>query len=173
MLVLPNTSSINLNTLKGKNVLADSCNQLSTCSRYLHKNVMPAPIGENGLDPTFLLILLVCVYSANFYLQTKNNCFSHSATMGELPSKKRRTLSSNDEENGENVRRPYIIERISETRARRYNSEEITFRAKFNDDLQGRILLDVTDDLHDMFQDIMDNVSANHAENNDRARLSI
>ena len=134
---------------------------------------MTAPIGENGLNPAFLLILLVCVYGANFYLQTKNNCFSHSTTMDEPPSKKRRTLSSNDEENGENVRRPYIIERISETRARRYNSEEITFRAKFNDDLQGKKLLDVTDDLHDMFQDIMDNVSANHAENNDRARLSI
>ena len=52
-------------------------------SRYLHKNVMTAPIGENGLNPAFLLMLLVCVYGANFYLQTKNNCFSHSTTMDE------------------------------------------------------------------------------------------
>ena len=51
--------------------------------------------------------------------------------------------------------------------------EEITFRAKFNNDLEGRKLLDITDDLHNMFQDIMDNVSADHKDPNDKARLTI
>jgi len=69
--------------------------------------------------------------------------------------------------------KPYFIERINEIRARKFNVEEVTFRAKFNDDLQGRKLLDITNDLHNMFDDIMENVATTHKDPNDKARLSI
>ena len=87
----------------------------------------------------------------------------------EEPSPKR-ALSQNYDDNS---RRPYNIKRVNEIRSRRYNVEEITFRAKFNNDLQGCKPLDITDDLHNMFEEIMDNVAANHNDPNDRARVSI
>ena len=92
--------------------------------------------------------------------------------MDEPPEKKRKVGQSDDGvENGNE--RPYIIERVRETRAHRYNVEEITFRAKFNDNLKGRNLLDITDDLHGMFEEIMTNVQNEHSRDDDRARLSI
>lgn len=85
-------------------------------------------------------------------------------------SDERSPALSNDDQSD---RKPYNIERINEIRSRRYNVEEITFRAKFNNDLQGRKLLDVVDDLHNMFDDIMENVTTEHNDPNDKARLTI
>ena len=91
--------------------------------------------------------------------------------MDEPPDKKRRIVQDDGAENVEE--RPYVVERVRETRAHRYNVEEITFRARFNDDLKGRDLLDITDDLHGMFQEIMEKVENEHSRDDDRARLSI
>ena len=68
---------------------------------------------------------------------------------------------------------PYVIEQVNERRARKFGVEEVTFRAKFNDDLQGRKLLDISDDLGAMFGSVMDRVRANHPNPQDKARLAI
>jgi len=94
------------------------------------------------------------------------------AKMAEPPGKKRRNVSTSSDDD-QNDRKPYVIEKINERRARRYDVEEITFRAKFDENLQGQKLLDVTDDLHNMFEDILENVNANYVNSNDRTRLSI
>lgn len=95
--------------------------------------------------------------------------------MEEPPTKKSRigTPSSTEDLDDQDVSKPYLIERIAEKRIHKYNVEEITYRAKFNHELEGRKLVDVTEDLHDMFQEILDNVSTNHDDPEDRARLSI
>ena len=80
----------------------------------------------------------------------------------------------NDDENGEKEQdKPFFITRIRERRARKFNVEEVTFRAKFNESYQGKKLLNVTDQLHDMFDEIMENVKSNHNNQSDKARLSI
>ena len=88
--------------------------------------------------------------------------------MAEPPPAKRMDITAEEER-----AKPFVIEQINERRARKYGVEEVTFRAKFNDDLQGRKLLDVMDDLGDMFGSIMTNVRANHPNHEDKARLSI
>jgi len=92
--------------------------------------------------------------------------------MAEPPSKRPR-LGDGQEGESANITKPFVVERIRERRANRYNVEEITFRAKFNDTLQGQNLLDITDNLHDMFQEIMDKVDTEHSSPDDKARLSI
>lgn len=94
----------------------------------------------------------------------------------EEPSNKRVRLDSHSNDghsDAEEVHKPFLVERISEKRIRKYNVEEITYRAKFNHEMEGRKLIDVTEDLQDMFQEILDNISTDHDDPNDRARLSI
>ena len=67
----------------------------------------------------------------------------------------------------------YTIERVRERRARKFHAEDITFRAKFNEELQGKELLTITQDLHDMFNEVMENVNQDHPNNEDKARLNI
>lgn len=76
-------------------------------------------------------------------------------------------------EDSGDTQKPYIIKRVGELKARKFNVEEVTFRARFNENEEGRALLDMADDLHDMFQDIMDNVNQEHGSEDDKARLSI
>lgn len=116
------------------------------------------------------------MFGGNFYIVRPKNtvpfwrAFENrlSITMAESGGKRRRI-----DDSPIIAEKPYVIERISERKARKYNIEEITFRAKFNTDLRGRQLLDVTDELHDLFQEVLDNVSSEHGDPNDRARLSI
>ena len=94
--------------------------------------------------------------------------------MSEPPPAKRIAMEEEDEEEEEEEDvEPYVIEQVNERRARKFGVEEVTFRAKFKDDLQGRKLLDVTNDLGDMFGSVMDRVRANHPNPDDKARLSI
>ena len=76
-----------------------------------------------------------------------------------------------DEEHPE--KKLYKLERINELISTKYNIEEITFRAKFNDQLLGHKLVDVTDELHKLFDDVMDTVNTEHSSPDDKARLSI
>lgn len=70
--------------------------------------------------------------------------------------------------------KPFTIERAQEKRATKYGMEEITFRAKFNQDFaSGQKLLDSTDNLQEMFEDILENVNSEHDDPNDRARVTI
>ena len=73
----------------------------------------------------------------------------------------------------DNEEKHYKLERINETISRKYNVEEITFRAKFNTDLEGQRLLNVTDELHGMFDEVLETVRSEHPDPNDKARLSI
>lgn len=89
------------------------------------------------------------------------------------PASKRPRLADSEEDAGPSSGKPFVVERISERHARKYNVEEITFRAKFNDTLEGESLLDITENLHSMFQEIMEKVDTEHSSPNDKARLSI
>lgn len=70
-------------------------------------------------------------------------------------------------------KKPYTITRVKEKRVRKYHVEEITFRATFNKEYEGRDLLSITDNIHSMFEDIMENVEQDHPNNEDKARLNI
>lgn len=72
----------------------------------------------------------------------------------------------------QSVNRPYKIQKVSEIKVRKYGIEEYTFKAKFNDELQGNKVADVKDDLNQMFEDIMQEVSQNY-DPDDKVRLSI
>ena len=99
-----------------------------------------------------------------------------TTNMSEEPPAKRRVISHDKEEYEEDEDEdtvPYRIEQINERRARKYGVEEVTFKAKFNNNYQGKKLLDITNDLGAMFGSVMDRVRANHPNPNDKARLSI
>lgn len=78
-------------------------------------------------------------------------------------------MANFDEQRGKN----FTISRVHERISRKYNVEEVTFRAKFNPDYEGGKLLDMTDDLHTMFESVLANVDKEHSDPNDKARLSI
>lgn len=55
--------------------------------------------------------------------------------------------------------RPYIIEKTTHTRIRKFGIEEFLYQARFKEGLQGNRVADIKDDLHRMFADIMNEVS--------------
>ena len=84
---------------------------------------------------------------------------------------------TDDEENQENNSsqdsKPYKINKINETVSRRFGIEETTFQATFDSSqYENRRLLDMTEDLRDMFRDMLDEASRNYNDD-DMARLSI
>jgi hypothetical protein len=67
----------------------------------------------------------------------------------------------------------YNIKKIDEKVARKFGVEEYTLRAKFNNDtLQGARLDDVRDEVHHMFEDVVQEIASQYEED-DRIRLSI
>jgi len=89
------------------------------------------------------------------------------ADRDEPPDKRVRMDSEGQEE-----KKPYKIQKIHQTVVRKYGVEEYTFRAKFNDDLHGAKVVDVKDDIHAMFSDVMAEVDSTYAPG-ERVRLSI
>jgi hypothetical protein len=68
--------------------------------------------------------------------------------------------------------KPYTIQQVSIKTVKKYAVEEVTFKAKFNKEYHGQRLLDIPDNLHNMFGDIMDQVGNNY-DADDNARLII
>jgi hypothetical protein len=69
--------------------------------------------------------------------------------------------------------KPYNIKKINEKVARKFGVEEYTLQAKFNDDaMQGARLDDIRDEVHHMFEDVMQEIASQYEED-DRIRLSI
>lgn len=93
-------------------------------------------------------------------------------------NKKRRTMSDEDsEESQDNVSsqstKAYKIHKVNETVSRRFGMEETTFKASFDSSkYENKRLLDMTEDLRDMFSEMLDEASANYNDD-DMARLSI
>ena len=81
--------------------------------------------------------------------------------------------STSDQQAGLSSEKPYIIPKIRERKVRKLHVEEVTFRAKFNDTMYGTELLSITEDLYDMFDDVMQIVNTEHPYNEDKARLNI
>ena len=46
----------------------------------------------------------------------------------------------------------------------KYGIEEFTFKAKFNDDIKLSKIADFKDDLHNMFEEILDQATQNHED---------
>ena len=87
--------------------------------------------------------------------------------MADTPAKRSRT------EGGNNDVKPYIIHPVRERVSRKYGIEEVTYKAKFNNDLQGEQLIGMQDELHSMFTDIMEMVKDKHPNKEDKARVTI
>ena len=81
--------------------------------------------------------------------------------------------STTDQQAGLSSKKPYIIQKIRERKVRKFHVEEVTFRAKFNDAMYGTELLSITEDLYNMFDDVMQIVNTEHPDNEDKARLNI
>ena len=69
--------------------------------------------------------------------------------------------------------KPYIISPVRQKISRKFGIEEVTYKTKFSNDLQGVQLLNAQDELHNMFTDVMELVNEKHANGNDKARLTI
>ena len=67
----------------------------------------------------------------------------------------------------------YIIQPVRERVSRKFGIEEVTYKAKFNSDLQGEQLLGIQDELRNMFTDILDIVRDKHPNGEDKARITI
>ena len=80
---------------------------------------------------------------------------------------KRRKVIVNESE-----QKPYSISQISERKIRKYGVEEYIYKAKFSDELKSQKIIDLRDDLHNMFDDIMTKVDENYNPL-DKVRLSI
>ena len=91
----------------------------------------------------------------------------YTKVMADIPAKKNKT-----EVDGINTK-PYIIHPVRERISRKFGIEEVTYKAKFNNDLQGEQLINMQDDLHNMFTDIMELVKDKHPNKNDKARVTI
>lgn len=94
----------------------------------------------------------------------------------EPPDKRARRESGEiEEEIGEEMEeeiKPYKIQKIQQTVVRKYGVEEYTFRAKFDDELQGTKIIDIKDDLQTMFGDVLEEVGRNY-QPGERVRMSI
>ena len=87
--------------------------------------------------------------------------------MADIPAKRIRR-----EEDSINAK-PYIIQPVKERISRKFGIEEVTYKAKFNNDLQGEQLIGLQDELHNMFTDIMDLVKDKHPNKEEKARVTI
>ena len=84
------------------------------------------------------------------------------------------TLSNTDNnDNINDTQKRYDIQKVSEMISKKYHVEETTYSAKFNAELEGQKLLDITEDLYGMFSEVLDTVKTEHSDPNDKARLSI
>ena len=68
--------------------------------------------------------------------------------------------------------KPYNIKKINEKRVIKYGVEECTFKAKFNDDISRSKISEFKDDLHGMFDEILNQASENY-QDGDKMRMSI
>ena len=93
-------------------------------------------------------------------------------------NKKRRTMSGaegeqSQDDNSSQDTKPYKIHKVNETVSRRFGIEETTFKASFDSsNYENKRLLDMTEDLRDMFSEMLEEASANYNDD-DMARLSI
>ena len=67
---------------------------------------------------------------------------------------------------------PYHIKEIQHRVARRYGYEERNFRATFDQQYMGHRLIDIQQQLEDMFQDVVDKATERHGPH-DKARVVI
>lgn len=88
-----------------------------------------------------------------------------------LPKKAK--LDDNFVSSEEEEPRLYNVERVSETRNRKFGMEEVKFRAKFTDHLEGQKLTDISDALYDMFDEILENISQEEYSDQDKVRIAI
>jgi hypothetical protein len=72
----------------------------------------------------------------------------------------------------EERKKPYEIVKINEEVLRKYGVEEYTFAAKFDESLEGELLADVGDDVHGMFEDVLQRVADDYAPD-DKVRIAI
>lgn len=89
------------------------------------------------------------------------------ASNDEPPNKRLRQESGEQEET-----KAYKIEKIHQTVVRKYGVEEYTYKAKFNDEIHGAKIIDIKDDVHSMFSDVMAEVDSAYTPG-ERVRLSI
>ena len=85
--------------------------------------------------------------------------------MADIPAKRIRT-----EEDSINAK-PYIIHPVRERVSRKFGIEEVTYKAKFNNDLQGEQLIGMQEELLNMFTDIMELVKDKHPNKEDKSAL--
>ena len=67
----------------------------------------------------------------------------------------------------------FIVTPVYERKARKFGVEEITYKAKFNTELQGRQLLDIHNDLEDMFGEVLNRLHEKYPDPNDKVRISV
>lgn len=120
----------------------------------------------------FLKRLLVFLYVIILFL-------FKMAEQSAPPLKKQRregpeTSSDDEEEESDQTKsKPFRVEKVSNIRNRKFNVEEIRFRAKFTEELHDERLLDATDDLQDMFAEILETIDNEGYLDEDRVRISI
>lgn len=66
----------------------------------------------------------------------------------------------------------YTIEKVRYTEMRKYGVEDVVFRARFNGEYQREKLIELTDELRDMFAVMLEEVSRTYTDA-DRVRLQI
>ena len=69
--------------------------------------------------------------------------------------------------------KPYIIRPVSQKISRKFGIEEVTYKTKFNNNLQGVQLLNAQNELHNMFTDVIELVNEKHPNGDDKARITI
>lgn len=111
--------------------------------------------------------------------QESDDYYSDDDVSFNRANKKSRVIPDDDDDQGSQDSdssqqgKPYKIRKINETVSRRFGIEESTFKASFDsENYQNKRLLDMTEDLRDMFSDMLDEASSNYNDD-DMARLSI
>ena len=82
-----------------------------------------------------------------------------------LPAKRPNTTEERDG-------KLYSVRRINETRVVKYGVEEFTFKAKFNSEIEHDKIAFVKDELHNMFDEILQQATQDH-EQGQKLRMTI